>query len=81
MIASKSNFLKDLKSIADRIDFPYSKYSDKYFEYLPFKKALSLNQNVEDQACNATSKQAFGSTAGIEGEVCTEGRIKRNWGA
>lgn len=78
--SSKSNFLKDLKSIADRIDFPYSKYSDKYFEYLPFKKALSLNQNVEDQVCGATSKQAFGSY-GIEGEVCTEGRIKRTWGA
>ena len=37
---SKEKFLKDVKQICDEMDFPYSKLSDEYFEYLPFNKAL-----------------------------------------
>lgn len=37
---SKEKFLKDVKQICDEMDFPYSKLSDEYFEYLPFNNAL-----------------------------------------
>ena len=37
---SKDSFLKDVKQICDEMDFPYSKLSDEYFEYLPFNNAL-----------------------------------------
>ena len=37
---SKDNFLKEVKQICDEMDFPYSKLSDEYFEYLPFNNAL-----------------------------------------
>jgi hypothetical protein len=45
----KEQFLHQLKSIANRIDFPISKFSDDFFQYLPFKKALELNTNYEDE--------------------------------
>jgi hypothetical protein len=37
---SKESFLKEVKQICDEMDFPYSKLSDEYFEYLPFNNAL-----------------------------------------
>ena len=37
---SKDSFLKEVEQICDEMDFPYSKLSDEYFEYLPFNNAL-----------------------------------------
>jgi len=37
---SKNSFLIEVKQICDEMDFPYSKLSDEYFEYLPFNNAL-----------------------------------------
>lgn len=77
---SKSKFLSQLKSIANNMDFPYSKYSDDYFQYLPFKKALDLNRTIEDEPCDATSRGEFPQYS-VEGETCQGGRLKRRWGA
>ncbi len=77
---SKSIFLMILKSIANGMDFPYSKYSDDYFQYLPFNKALQLNQRLEDEPCEGTSMDQFGNQYGIEGDKCDGGKIKRKWG-
>jgi hypothetical protein len=77
--SSRESFLTVLKTIANSIDFPVSKFSDEYFEYLPFKKALDLNFSQEDTPCDATSKQAF-PEFGIDGEVCDKGMIQRKWG-
>ena len=76
---AKKSFLNQLKQLADKIDLPYSKYSDDYFQYLPFKKALDLNMTVEDQPCDATSRAEFPEHA-VEGESCQGGRLKRKWG-
>jgi hypothetical protein len=78
-IKDKSNFLEKLKKIANRIDFPYSKYSDDFFQYLPFRKALNLNYSIIDEPCEATSISEFPGY-GIEGEKCQNGQIKRTWG-
>ncbi len=78
--SAKDNFISQLKSIANKMDFPLSKYTDDYFQYLPFKKALDLNQTIEDQPCDATSRAEFPQYA-IEGETCQGGRLKRLWGA
>ena len=77
---SKSRFMDILRSIANGMDLPYSKYSDDYFQYLPFNRALSLNQRLEDEPCENTSMSQFGNQHGIEGEKCESGRIKRKWG-
>jgi hypothetical protein len=76
---AKRTFLNQLKQLADKIDLPYSKYSDDYFQYLPFKKALDLNMTVEDQPCDATSRAEFPDYA-VEGESCQKGKLKRKWG-
>lgn len=76
---SKEKFKSWLNNIADRMDFPISEFSDEYFQYLPFKRALDLNYSVEDQPCSATSRQAFPQYE-VAGEVCRDGRIKRKWG-
>jgi len=76
---SKNEFLTILKKIANSIDFPISKFSDEYFQYLPFKKALDLNFSYEDKPCDATSRQAFPEFA-VEGAVCSGGMIDRKWG-
>jgi hypothetical protein len=76
---SKETFINQLKIIGNKIDFPISKYSDDYFQYLPFKKALDLNQNLEDEPCDATSRGQFPQYA-IAGETCKEGKLKRMWG-
>ena len=76
---SKEKFLNDLKMIADTIDFPISEFNDKYFQYLPFKAALILNQNVEDVPCSATSEESYPGY-GVSGETCQHGMIARKWG-
>jgi hypothetical protein len=77
---SNATFISQLKTIASKLDFPVSKYSDDYFQYLPFKKALDLNQNLEDEPCDATSKGEFPQYS-IDGETCQEGKLKRMWGS
>ena len=32
---ARGTFISQLKFLADRMDLPYSKYSDDYFQYLP----------------------------------------------
>lgn len=77
----KKKFLSKLKQVCDAIDFPYSKLTDEYFEYLPFKAALEKNFkiSVDTYACTAKSEDLFGS-AGIPGERCKNGKILRTWG-
>ena len=77
---SKGKFLDQLKTIANKIDLPYSEYSDDYFQYLPFKKALKLNQNINDAPCDAKSIDAFPEHS-VPGAVCGgTGRLDRKWG-
>ena len=70
---AKKIFLSQLKDIAKSIDMPISKFSDEYFKYLPFKKALDLKSEPKDEKCNVESSW-------IAGEFCQGGRIKRTWG-
>ena len=44
----KVEFLDKLEKLAKNLDFPMSEYSDEYFQYLPFKKALELNSDSEE---------------------------------
>ena len=77
---SKTNFLDKLKNIANKIDLPYSEYSDEYFQYLPFRKALKLNQNINDVPCDAMSVDAFPDHY-VAGAGCGgTGKIDRKWG-
>jgi hypothetical protein len=76
----KNDFINLLKNLCVSIDFPFSKLSDDFFEYLPFKKALWKNDMTGDEPCGATSKKAFPEYA-VEGEVCKGGKIKRLWGS
>ena len=77
---SKGKFLEQLKTIANKIDLPYSEYSDDYFQYLPFRKALKLNQNINDAPCDAKSIDAFPDHY-VPGAVCGgTGRLDRKWG-
>ena len=39
---SKSKFLDHVKKVCSEVDFPLSKLSDDYFQYLPFRKALEI---------------------------------------
>ena len=73
-------FLDRLKRICNSIDFPYSKLSDEFFEYLPFKKALEKSAIITDEPCIATSRSEFPGYS-IEGEKCENGKIKRLWGS
>ena len=38
--SSRNNFLNEVKRICGELDFPLSKLTDDYFEYLPFNSAL-----------------------------------------
>jgi len=76
----RSTFMDRLKRLCKSIDFPLSKMSDEYFEYLPFKSALSRAAMTGDEPCEATSKSEFPDYA-VAGEKCTNGKIKRTWGA
>ena len=75
----KQKFLDEVKSILDKIDFPESKISDDYFEYLPFNAALKKSDMITDEPCSATSQSEFPDYA-VEGESCEDGKIKRMWG-
>jgi hypothetical protein len=78
--SDKSNFMNRIKQLCKTIDFPLSKMSDEYFEYLPFKSALSRAAMTGDEPCEATSKSEFPGYA-VAGESCKNGKIKRQWGA
>ena len=78
---SKKLFMDRISKFCTKIDFPKSKLSDEYFEYLPFstalKKFISAEDKVED--CKAKSEEVFGDK-GIKDDVCTKGKLKRIWG-
>ena len=78
--SDKSSFMDRIKRLCKTIDFPLSKMSDEYFEYLPFKSALSRAAMTGDEPCEATSKSEFPEFV-VAGENCTNGKIKRQWGA
>jgi hypothetical protein len=78
--AARANFLDQLKTLGSKIDFPISEYSDEYFQYLPFKKALDLNRSIIDEVCEATSEDQFPDYA-VPGSICNgSGRLDRKWG-
>lgn len=78
---SKKDFMEKISKFCTKIDFPKSKLSDDYFEYLPFntalKKVISAEDKVED--CKAKSEEVFGDK-GVKGDICTGGKLKRTWG-
>ena len=76
----RNTFMDKLKRLCKSIDFPLSKMSDEYFEYLPLKSAISRAAMTGDEPCEATSKSEFPEYA-VAGEKCTNGKIKRTWGA
>jgi hypothetical protein len=78
--SDRTTFMDRLKKLCKSIDFPLSKMSDEYFEYLPFKSALARAAMTGDEPCEATSKSEFPDYA-VTGENCTNGKIKRQWGA
>jgi hypothetical protein len=78
--SDRTTFMDRLKKLCKSIDFPLSKMSDEYFEYLPFKSALARAAMTGDEPCEATSKSEFPDYA-VAGENCTNGKIKRQWGA
>jgi len=78
--SDRSTFMDRLKRLCKSIDFPLSKMSDEYFEYLPFKSALARAAMTGDEPCEATSKSEFPQYA-IPGEKCEGGKLKRMWGS
>lgn len=77
---SKEKFFDQIKKLCRSIDYPLSEMSDDYFEYLPFKSALSRAAMTGDEPCEATSESEFPGY-GVEGAKCEGGKIKRKWGA
>ena len=75
----KQKVIAILRKLCAQIDFPFSQLSDDYIEYLSFRKALGKNDMTGDQPCEATSEREFPGS-GINGEKCTNGKIKRLWG-
>lgn len=76
----REKFLNQIKKMCTAIDYPLSKLSDDYFDYLPFKKALKAAAMTGDEPCEATSAREFPQYA-VEGAKCEKGKIKRKWGA
>lgn len=76
----REKFLNQIKKMCTAIDYPLSKLSDDYFDYLPFKKALKAAAMTGDEPCEATSEREFPQYA-VEGAKCEKGKIKRKWGA
>ena len=72
-ISDKDKFIEQLKLYCNAIDFPYSKLTDEYFEYLPYNKALKKTSQSEPTKCDAQSNT-------IPGEFCKDGKIKKKWG-
>ena len=77
----RSRFLQDIKLLCNSKNFPLSEISDNLFEYLPYRKALSLHKDPVQKKCSATSESEFSSDVAIPGEKCEEGKLKRSWGA
>jgi hypothetical protein len=46
--SSQSKFIDEVKLICDYIDYPISKLTDDDFEYVPYRKALSINRPDAD---------------------------------
>jgi len=78
---SKGDFMKAIKNYCEKIDFPLSKISDDYFQYLAYNKALKSVISSEDKVedCKATSKEVFGDKS-VGDDICTGGKLKRIWG-
>jgi hypothetical protein len=76
----KQKFFDQVKKLCGRIDYPLSKMSDDYFEYLPFKSAIARAAMTGDEPCEATSASEFRGFE-VAGEKCTNGKIKRKWGS
>lgn len=76
----KRNFMELLKNLCETIDLPFSKLSDEYFEYLPFKRALEKSDMTGDEPCKWTSRKEFPEYA-VEGAKCESGKLKRMWGS
>lgn len=76
---SREDVLARIRSICQKIDFPFSKLNDSFFQYLPFQKALNLKYVSKKEICKGESSNFFNGS-GIKGEFCKEGRIKRYWG-
>ena len=78
---SKEDFMDKISKFCIKIDFPKSKLTDDYFQYLPFnsalKKFISAEDKIED--CKAKSEEIFGEK-GVKDDVCTGGKLKRTWG-
>jgi hypothetical protein len=75
----KQKVVTILRRLCEQIDFPFSQLSDDFIEYLSFRKALWKNDMTGDQPCEATSEKEFPGSS-IDGEKCTNGKIKRLWG-
>jgi hypothetical protein len=78
--SDRTKLLARIKILCGDIDYPLSKMSDDYFEYLPFKSALAKAAMTGDEPCEATSKSEYPQYA-VDGEKCTDGKIKRQWGS
>ena len=75
----KQKVVTILRRLCEQIDFPFSQLSDDFIEYLSFRKALWKNDMTGDQPCEATSEKEFPGSS-IDGEKCTNGKIRRLWG-
>lgn len=76
----REKFFKQITRVCGQIDFPISKLSDDFFEYLSFKNALKKAAMTGDEPCEATSKKEFPQYA-VEGSTCQGGKLKRMWGS
>lgn len=77
--SKKNEFLEDVKTVLRSVDFPESKITDDYIEYLPFNKALKKADILTDEPCDATSAEAFPDFE-VEGAKCEDGKMARKWG-
>jgi uncharacterized protein (UPF0335 family) len=78
---SKKDFMDKISKFCIKIDFPKSKLTDDYFQYLPYNTALKMFISSEDKLedCKAKSEEVFGEK-GIKDDICTGGKLKRTWG-
>jgi len=77
--SEKSQFLEDIKTILRSVNFPESKITDDYIEYLPFNKALKKADILTDEPCEAKSDDAFPDFS-VSGAKCEDGKMARKWG-
>ena len=59
---SKKDFMNKISKFCTKIDFPKSKLTDDYFQYLPYNTALKMFISAEDKVedCKAKSEEVFG---------------------